>query len=89
MRFMFCHVNNIFLVSQPYSHSNYKEIPPIYWMTLVYTYYSGSVWMSILTFFIFRLTFMVEFWFTSLLVVFLLLIVYMATTSYNLCTRQR
>ena len=30
-----CHVNNLFLVSQPYSHSNYKEIPAIYWMTLV------------------------------------------------------
>ena len=53
------------------------------------TYYSGSVRMSIVTFFIFRLIFMVEFWFTSLLVVFLLRIVYMATTSYNLCTRQR
>ena len=35
MRYLFCHVNNIFLVSQPYLHSNYKEIPPIYWMTLV------------------------------------------------------
>ena len=35
MRYMFCHVNNIFLVSQPYSHSNYKEILSIYWMTLV------------------------------------------------------
>ena len=40
-------------------------------------------------FFISRLTFMVEFWFTSLRVVFLLRIVYMATTSFNMCTRQR
>ena len=32
---MLCHVNNLFLVSQPYVHSNYKEIPAIYWMTLV------------------------------------------------------
>ena len=40
-------------------------------------------------FFIFRLTFMVDFLFTSLLVVFLLRIVYMASTSYNLCTPQR
>ena len=36
MRYMFCHVNNLFLVSQPYSHSNYKEILPIYWMTPVF-----------------------------------------------------
>ena len=35
IRYMFCHVNNTFLVSQPYLHSNYKEIPSIYWMTLV------------------------------------------------------
>ena len=35
MCYMFCHVIHIFLVSQPYSHSNYKEILPIYWMTLV------------------------------------------------------
>ena len=40
-------------------------------------------------FFIFHVPFMVEFWFNSLLVVFLLRIVYMATLSYNLCTRQR
>ena len=52
-------------------------------------YYSGSVWMSIVTFLISRLTFMVEFWFTSPRVFFLLRILYMATTSYNLCTRQR
>ena len=35
MGYMFCHVNILFWVSQPYSRLNYKEIPPIYWMTLV------------------------------------------------------
>ena len=35
MCYMFRHANNIVLVSQPYLHSNYKEIPAIYWMALV------------------------------------------------------
>ena len=35
MPYMFRHANNTVLVSQPYLCSNYKEIPAIYWMTLV------------------------------------------------------
>ena len=31
----YCYFHYLFLVSQPYSHSNYKEILPIYWMTPV------------------------------------------------------
>ena len=48
MRYMFCHVNNICLVSQPYSHSNYKEIPPINWMTLVNVPFNGPKFSVVL-----------------------------------------